>query len=434
MSENREIAIQLSGVKKMYKLGQIGGGTLRGDLESWWAKKRGKEDPNTKIGQKQRLAGQTFMALNGIDLTVYKGEALGIIGANGAGKSTMLKLLSRITAPTEGTIDIYGRIASMLEVGTGFNREMTGRENIYMNGAILGMTKVEIDAKMEDIIEFSEVREFIDTPVKRYSSGMYVKLAFSVAAHLDSEIMIMDEVLAVGDMAFQRKCLDKMREAANKEGRTVLYVSHNMNTIRQLCDRCIVLDKGKIVFDGNVEEAIATYLGVGNSKESVIVVDKDMHENNVLESSVIIEQIEIDVKDNIIDFGSSFSLLVNLVNLTNQKRETYIRIMIKSTDGTIITMESSDNPIYLKSFQKIKKKYEINAKNIVPGNYTLSFVLFEIGEYGLNRNLDVLRDVYCFTIQATPGFNHNVPWNPRWWGYTYMGELLEKPINEESEI
>lgn len=258
--ENREIAIQLSGVRKMYKLGQIGGGTLQGDLQSWWARIRGREDPNTKIGSTQRLVGQTFMALNGIDLIVYKGEALGIIGGNGAGKSTMLKLLSRVTAPSAGEIDIYGRIASMLEVGTGFNGEMTGRENIYMNGAILGMTKAEIDAKMGNIVEFSEVGDFIDTPVKRYSSGMYVKLAFSVAAHLDSEIMIMDEVLAVGDMAFQKKCLDKMRDAANKQGRTVLYVSHNMNTIRQLCDRCIVLDKGKIVFDGDVEEAPTVFM------------------------------------------------------------------------------------------------------------------------------------------------------------------------------
>lgn len=209
MDNNREIAIKLSNVKKMYKLGQIGGATLQGDLQSWWARIRGKEDPNMKIGTNQRLIGKTFMALNGIDLTVYKGEALGIIGGNGAGKSTMLKLLSRVTAPTEGELDIYGRIASMLEVGTGFNGEMTGRENIYMNGTILGMTKAEIDAKMEDIIDFSEVREFIDTPVKRYSSGMYVKLAFSVAAHLDSEIMIMDEVLAVGDMAFQKKMFEK---------------------------------------------------------------------------------------------------------------------------------------------------------------------------------------------------------------------------------
>ena len=265
-NENREVAIRLSGVKKMYKLGQIGGGTLQGDLQSWWARVRGKEDPNTKIGTDQRLVGQTFMALNGIDLTVYKGEALGIIGGNGAGKSTMLKLLSRVTAPTEGEIDIYGRIASMLEVGTGFNGEMTGRENVYLNGAILGMTRAEIDAKMEQIIEFSEVREFIDTPVKRYSSGMYVKLAFSVAAHLDSEIMIMDEVLAVGDMAFQKKCLDKMRDATKLDGRTVLYVSHNMNTIRQLCDRCVVLDKGKVIYEGDVETAIAIYLGVNRDE------------------------------------------------------------------------------------------------------------------------------------------------------------------------
>lgn len=266
-NEKRPVAIQVSGVKKMYRLGQIGGGSLQADLQSWWARVRGKEDPNTKIGEGERIKGQTFMALNGIDLTIYQGEAVGIIGSNGAGKSTLLKLLSKVTAPTEGEIDIYGRIASMLEVGTGFNGELTGRENVYMNGAILGMTKQEIDAKMEQIIEFSEVRDFIDTPVKRYSSGMFVKLAFSVAAHLDSEIMIMDEVLAVGDMAFQTKCLDKMREAANQEGRTVLYVSHNMNTIRKLCDRCIVLDKGKVAFEGGVEDAVDIYMGKNSKGE-----------------------------------------------------------------------------------------------------------------------------------------------------------------------
>ncbi len=252
--------IEVRGLKKQYKLGQIGGGTLTHDLQSWWARVRGKEDPNTVIGTDQRLFGQTFMALNGVDLTVYQGEALGIIGRNGAGKSTLLKILSRITAPTEGEIRLKGRVASMLEVGTGFNNEMTGRENIYMNGAILGMTKAEIDAKVDEIIAFSECGEFIDTPVKRYSSGMFVKLAFAVAAHLDSEIMVMDEVLAVGDMKFQQKCLGKMSDVAGQEGRTVLYVSHNMSTIRQLCTRCIVLDKGKVIFDGDVEKAIAVYM------------------------------------------------------------------------------------------------------------------------------------------------------------------------------
>ena len=258
-SERRPV-IEVRGLKKQYKLGQIGGGTLTHDLQSWWARVRGKEDPNTVIGTDARLFGQTFMALNGVDLTVYQGEALGIIGRNGAGKSTLLKLLSRITAPTEGEIRLRGRIASMLEVGTGFNHEMTGRENIYMNGAILGMTKAEVDAKLSQIIEFSECGDFIDTPVKRYSSGMFVKLAFAVAAHLDSEIMVMDEVLAVGDMKFQQKCLGKMSDVAGQEGRTVLYVSHNMSTIRQLCTRCVVLDKGRVLYDGDVEQAIALYM------------------------------------------------------------------------------------------------------------------------------------------------------------------------------
>ena len=221
---------------------------------------RGKEDPNSKIGEDASKWGEQFWALNGIDLEIKKGEALGIIGMNGAGKSTLLKILSRVTAPTEGEVEINGRVSSMLEVGTGFHGELTGRENIYLNGAILGMTKKEVDSKMEEIIEFSECRQFIDTPVKRYSSGMYVKLAFSVAAHLDADIMIMDEVLAVGDMKFQEKCLGKMGDAAGKEGKTVLYVSHNMNTIRQLCTRCVVLDHGRIIFDGDVESAIDVYM------------------------------------------------------------------------------------------------------------------------------------------------------------------------------
>ena len=265
--ENQELMIRVQDVKKQYRLGQIGGGTLRGDLQSWLARKRGKEETNTLIGTDQRLVGTTFMALNGVSFTVNKGEAVGIIGSNGAGKSTLLKLLTHVTAPTSGDIDLYGRVASMLEVGTGFHPEMTGRENVYLNGAILGMTRAEIDAKMDQIIEFSEVGDFIDTPVKRYSSGMYVKLAFSVAAHLDSEIMIMDEVLAVGDMKFQKKCLTKMRQAAKQDGRTVLYVSHNMATIRDLCDRCIVLDKGKVVFDGDVDAGIAIYMSNNYSSE-----------------------------------------------------------------------------------------------------------------------------------------------------------------------
>lgn len=260
----KEPMVIVENVKKEYRLGAIGGTTLRDDIHRWVAKARHKEDPTLKVGQSSADYGKKFMALNGVTFSVEEGEAVGIIGHNGAGKSTLLKLLCRVTAPSEGRIVLNGRIASMLEVGTGFHPELTGRENIYMNGAILGMTKAEIDEKVDEIINFSECRKFIDTPVKRYSSGMYVKLAFSVAAHLDSEIMIMDEVLAVGDMKFQQKCLRKMKDAAMQEGRTVLYVSHNMNTIKQLCNRCIVLKQGQIIFDGNVDQAIKIYLGEEN--------------------------------------------------------------------------------------------------------------------------------------------------------------------------
>ena len=233
---------------------------MTGDLQSAWAKLRKKEDPNSKIGSVQVHSGEKFLALDDLSFSVKKGERVGIIGHNGAGKSTLLKLLSRVTAPTSGEISFSGRIASMLEVGTGFHPELTGRENVFMNGAILGMNKREIRDKFDAIVKFAEMERFIDTPVKRYSSGMYVKLAFSVAAHLDSEIMIMDEVLAVGDMKFQQKCLGKMSDVANQDGRTVLYVSHNMSTIRQLCTRCVVLDKGRVIFDGDVEQAIAVYM------------------------------------------------------------------------------------------------------------------------------------------------------------------------------
>ena len=247
-----EVAIKIENVSKEYRLGAIGGTSLREEIARFTDKLFNRTLVNPDYGKK-------FMALQNINLEVKKGEALGIIGRNGAGKSTLLKLISRITGPTTGTISYNGRITSMLEVGTGFHGELTGRENIYMNGAILGMTKKEIDSKIDDIIEFAEMEKFIDTPVKRYSSGMYVKLAFSVAAHLDSEIMIMDEVLAVGDTVFQQKCLERMRLCSSQEGRTILYVSHNLNTIQYLCNRAVLMDHGKIVFDASPDEVIAEY-------------------------------------------------------------------------------------------------------------------------------------------------------------------------------
>lgn len=387
-SDNREVAIRLTDVKKRYKLGQIGGGSLQADIQSWWARIRGKEDPNTKIGTDQRLVGQTFMALNGIDLTVYKGEALGIIGSNGAGKSTMLKLLSRVTAPTSGKIQLYGRIASMLEVGTGFNGEMTGRENIYMNGTILGMTKAEIDAKMEDIIEFSEVREFIDTPVKRYSSGMYVKLAFSVAAHLDSEIMIMDEVLAVGDMAFQKKCLTKMKEAAEKEGRTVLYVSHNMSTIRQLCDRCVVLEKGKSVFEGDVEKAIGIYLNKDTDINTQIDYKDFVRPNWLNSNNIRIEHVKFIGKEtNVFIDDETIKLELLWKNLADIDG-LCIRWEIIASDGIVVGTSILNNIYSGNSGATGKIHIEYELGELMPGEYHSYITLYYCNEYGDNINLD----------------------------------------------
>ena len=256
-----DVVIQVENLSKYYCLGLIGGGTLREDVNRWWAKLRGQPDPLLRIGESDhgnRKDGQLW-ALRDINLQVKQGEILGIIGRNGAGKSTLLKILSRITAPTEGRVKIKGRVGSLLEVGTGFHPELTGRENIYLNGTILGMTRPEVTRKLDEIVEFAEMAQFIDTPVKRYSSGMTVRLAFAVAAHLEPEILIIDEVLAVGDVAFQRKCLGKMGEVASG-GRTILFVSHNMESVQRLCTECALLSRGSVEQFGFVNDVVAAYL------------------------------------------------------------------------------------------------------------------------------------------------------------------------------
>jgi len=253
--------ISVENLSKSYRLGQIGTGTLTRDLSVWWARARGKPNPLLKIGQDDRgnRDGETIWALKDVSFSVEQGEVLGVIGRNGAGKSTLLKVLSRVTAPTSGRVKVKGRIASLLEVGTGFHPELTGRENVYLNGAILGMTREEVTRKFDEIVDFSGVEQFIDTPVKRYSSGMYVRLAFAVAAHLEPEILLVDEVLAVGDAEFQKKCLGKMDEVAH-EGRTVLFVSHNMAAIETLCQRVIYLKQGLLFDSGQTSLMIAKYL------------------------------------------------------------------------------------------------------------------------------------------------------------------------------
>ena len=266
-----ETVIRAENVGKLYRLGEVGTGTLSHDLNRWWHKVRGKEDPYLKIGHVNKAARKTdsdyFWALKDINFEVKRGEVLGIIGRNGAGKSTLLKILSRVTLPTKGEIKVKGRIASLLEVGTGFHPELTGRENIFLNGAILGMTKPEIKKKFDEIVDFADVDRYIDTPVKRYSSGMYVRLAFAVAAHLEPEILIVDEVLAVGDAAFQKKCLGKMRDVATG-GRTVLFVSHQIAAIQSLTTRCILLNQGTILYHGETAEALECYSSAAESKAS----------------------------------------------------------------------------------------------------------------------------------------------------------------------
>ncbi len=253
--------VRVDHLSKMYHKGVLGYNTIREQMAYRWANLRRKEDPNSKLGGKDKRDSEAFWALDDISFEVARGETFGIIGNNGSGKSTLLKILSQITAPTRGTVEIVGKVASLLEVGTGFHPEMTGRENVYLNGAILGMTRAEINLKFDDIVDYSGIGEFIDTPVKRYSSGMYVRLAFSVAAHLDSDIVILDEVLAVGDAQFQKKCLDTMEHISHDSGRTVLFVSHAAGSVKKLCKRCLWLDEGRMVKIGDATDVVNEYAG-----------------------------------------------------------------------------------------------------------------------------------------------------------------------------
>ena len=413
-----ELAIKIEHVSKQYRLGVVGGGTLKGDIQSWWARKRGRDDPNSIIGSRQPTKiGERFLALDDIDLEVRKGEALGIIGHNGAGKSTLLKLLSRVTAPTTGKISISGRISSMLEVGTGFHPELTGRENIYMNGAILGMTRAEIDKKLDQIIEFSEVEQFIDTPVKRYSSGMYVKLAFSVAAHLDSEIMIMDEVLAVGDMAFQKKCLEKMRLAAEKEGRTVLYVSHNMNTIRQLCERCIVLDHGKIIFDGDVESAINTYMK--NSAQNDVMLDY----SQVVPVPWVKQH---DVRLLRLFYPDRDSCIFSLGEPITVEMEWRFQRNVGSVNFRMV-IETQDNSKVAAAFyydlcsgsegERYKGVFQFDCRSLAPGNYQSYIVFFETDRLGNDVTLEWRRGLDIIIDDKRPGIT---AWRAVAWGHMML--------------
>ena len=393
-----ELMVKVEDVKKEYKLGAIGGTTLRDEIARKVAKVMKKEDPTKKIGAKDINTGEKFMALNGVSFEVKKGEAIGIIGHNGAGKSTLLKLITRITAPTEGNIYLNGRVASMLEVGTGFHPELTGRENIYLNGAILGMTKKEIDAKMEQIIDFSEVRKFIDTPVKRYSSGMYVKLAFSVASHLDSEIMIMDEVLAVGDVAFQNKCIQKMREVADS-GRTILYVSHNMSTIRSLCDRCVVLSAGKVIFEGEVEDAISHYVTKDFDLSNVINLCDSKRPYPTTELTFMNRVVMNSGTDGVFDMGSKMNFTLHW---SSKKDFDKMKMRIGVFTVSQMAVGISYSQEFAGKTGENETDLSLDISRLLPGRYCLELIMTEIDNNGLLVKHDVInRDVLMFEVVAT---------------------------------
>ncbi len=390
-------AIRLEQISKLYRLGEIGTGTLSHDLNRWWARMRGKEDPFAKVGTvNDRTAkgdSQYAWALRDISFDVKKGEVLGVIGKNGAGKSTLLKILSRVTTPTEGNIYMKGRIASLLEVGTGFHPELTGKENIFLNGAILGMTKAEIKRKFDEIVEFAGVMRYIDTPVKRYSSGMYVRLAFAVAAHLESEILIVDEVLAVGDAEFQAKCIGKMGDVSRNEGRTVLFVSHNMSSIKKLCNECVLLKNGQLELKDKTDQIISKYIDTSGSLSNGEIgrdVYRPYSTGQAFFDFVQLRNEENEATDQFF-YKEKISTRIILTVEEDIKDSMVLSIIVSSRELEPIVF----NEKYLSSLKK--GKYEIDVwfnTSFMPGRYSiLPSLSFEKG-----KTIDWVERAADFTV------------------------------------
>lgn len=360
--------IHVENLSKAYQIGQIGTGTISHDLERFWVTKiLGKDDPFLKIGETNdrstKGSSNIVWSLKDINFEVNQGDAVGIIGKNGAGKSTLLKLLSRVTSPTTGEIKVKGRIASLLEVGTGFHPELSGRENIYLNGAILGMRKKEITRKLDEIIDFSGVERYIDTPVKRYSSGMYVRLAFAVAAHLESEILIVDEVLAVGDAEFQKKCLGKMGDISKGDGRTVLFVSHNMPAVKSLCNSGIVLENGTMGFIGDVNQSVDYYLNNGSSFEY-----SNVYENDKVRASNGIKLVELLGSQQLKNHSEAVKIKLILNNITSK-----CNIGIAVLNSSKVKIFTTTTPIDVNTKEIT---CEIPANLLLKGSYSLDIATF----------------------------------------------------------
>ncbi len=393
-----DIVIKVEDLSKAYQIGQIGTGTISRDLERFWATKiMGKEDPFLKIGEtndrSKKGESDIVWTLKDINFDIHQGDAVGIIGKNGAGKSTLLKLLSRVTSPTTGSIKVKGRIASLLEVGTGFHPELSGRENIYLNGAILGMRKKEITRKLDEIIDFSGVERYIDTPVKRYSSGMYVRLAFAVAAHLESEILIVDEVLAVGDAEFQKKCLGKMGDISKGEGRTVLFVSHNMAAVKSLCTSGIVLENGFVMNNSSAENAVSYYLS-GNSK----IQNTKKFSNDFDKNEFTLHEISVSPKDkNFNDALDEYQAIeINtLFTLKDNYKKLHLTFVLNNENGEpLFTFSHTNDNLKLKlGLNNIKCTLPEGFLNI--GNYYLSFYVIEDAKSALF----IENDIMYFSVQ-----------------------------------
>jgi lipopolysaccharide transport system ATP-binding protein len=393
----KNLAIKAENISKQYRLGEVGTGTISHDLNRYWSKFRGKEDPYLKIGEaNDRTSKGTsdyVWSLRDINFEVEQGDAVGIIGRNGAGKSTLLKLLSKVTKPTTGGFKVNGRIASLLEVGTGFNPEMTGRENIYLNGAILGMRRHEITRKFDEIVDFSGVERYIDTPVKRYSSGMYVRLAFAVAAHLESEILIVDEVLAVGDAEFQKKCIGKMGDVSKGEGRTVLFVSHNMAAVKSLCNNGIVLNKGIIEHIGEINSCVSLYLGGGNKGITNIKSFKDIFVKDVFNfNQIAIKGSKSSYEDLLLE-NNSLELTTEINVLTDEPERYHITYHLYNELGEPLFSFSSKDKAKLKT--GINKLTCVFPENFFQsGNYSLS--LFVVVDK--RTAIYIENDIFIFTV------------------------------------
>lgn len=389
--------IKVENLGKQYRLGEVGTGTLSHDLNRWWAYVRGKEDPFAKIGESNDRTtkgnSEYVWALENINFEVQAGEVLGIIGRNGAGKSTLLKILSKVTKPTNGRILTRGRIASLLEVGTGFHPEMTGRENIFLNGAIMGMTRAEIRRKFDEIVDFAGVERYIDTPVKRYSSGMYVRLAFAVAAHLEPEILIVDEVLAVGDAEFQRKCLGKMKDVSVNDGRTVLFVSHQMGSIAQLCNTSILLSKGRLIKTGPTGELIDYYLEHGSPRLEKVERKEDFPGNHFKEIFMADDNLK---PKNSFRFNDRISvkLTVCLPDFNNAL-ELAMRLIDKNK-RSVFTIHEKLEP-FSSNGKDMEIVVAIPENFLTPGRYSWTMCINHPG----TLLYDVNEDILPFTIIET---------------------------------